>query len=100
MSAKDFLWDDEVVEIKKQHKKCQLKRYADRLKAMLLLNDGYSFAEVAAILILDDDTVRNWYRIFEDEGIEGLQRDLYKGGISKLDEGQLEMLAVQVEKTL
>lgn len=100
MSVKDFLWDDEVVEIRKQHKKCQLKRYADRLKAMLLLNDGHSFAEVAKILILDDDTVRNWYRIFEEEGIDGLQRDLYKGGTSKLDEGQLEMLAAQVEGTL
>lgn len=94
------MWDEEVVEIKKQHKQCQLKRYADRLKAMLLLNDGYSFAEVAAILILDDDTVRNWYRIFEDEGIEGLQRDLYKGGTPKLDEEQLDALAAHVEATL
>jgi transposase len=86
MSVKDFLWDDEVVEIKKQHKKCQVKRYADRLKAMLLLNKGHSFAEVAEILILDDDTIRRWYNIFDDEGVEGLQRDLYKGGISKLDD--------------
>lgn len=100
MSVKDFLWDDEVAEIKKQHKQCVVKRYADRLKAMLLLNKGHSFAEVAEILILDDDTVRRWYNIFEEEGIAGLQRDLYKGGISKLDDGQLEALAVQVEKTL
>lgn len=100
MSAKDFLWDDEVIEIKKQHKKCQVKRYADRLKAMLLLNKGHSFAEVAEILILDDDTIRNWHRIFDDEGIEGLQRDLYKGGNSKLDDAQLDALAVQVEATL
>jgi transposase len=100
MAVKDFLWDDEVAEIKKQHKQCQLKRYADRLKAMLLLNKGHSFAEVAEILILDDDTIRRWYHIFDDEGIEGLQRDLYKGGISKLDDGQLEALAVHVEENL
>lgn len=100
MSVKDFLWDDEVAEIKKQHRQCQVKRYADRLKAMLLLNKGHSFAEVAEILILDDDTVRRWYHIFEEEGIAGLQRDLYKGGISKLDDAQLEALAAQVEKTL
>lgn len=100
MSVKDFLFDEEVVEIMQLHKKCQVKRFADRLKAMLLLNKGYSFAEVAEILILDDDTVRNWHRIYDDEGIPGLQRDLYKGGISKLDYDQLDALAVHLEKNL
>lgn len=100
MAVKGFLWDDEVVEIKKQHKKCVVKRYADRLKAMILLNDGYSFEKVAEILILDDDTIRRWYHIFDDEGIKGLQRDLYKGGISKLDDGQLEALAVHLDENL
>ncbi|MFM2375120.1 MAG: hypothetical protein RLZZ165_217, partial [Bacteroidota bacterium] len=55
MSVKGFLHAEEVLEIKKRHRQCRLKSYADRLKAMLLLNDGYSFAEVSAILVLDDD---------------------------------------------
>jgi transposase len=100
MPVKDFLSGEEILEIKKRHRQCRLRRYADRLKAMLLLNDGYSYAEVSAILILDDDTVRNWYRIFEDEGIGGLERDLYKGGTSKLDGAQLDALAAHVEANL
>ena len=94
----DFLYDDEVIEIRKQHKHCKMKRYADRLKAMILLNDGFSFAEVARILILDDDTIRLWYNIFEDEGIAGLQRDLYRGGISKLSEDQLDCLEAHLDE--
>jgi transposase len=100
MSVKDFLSGEEILEIKKRYRQCRLRRHADRWKAMLLPDDGYSFAEVLAILILDDDTVRNGYRIFGDEGIAGLERDLYKGGTSTLDGAQLDAIAAHVEANL
>jgi hypothetical protein len=31
-----------------------------------------SCRDVAAALLLDDDTVRNWRKLFEQRGIEGL----------------------------
>lgn len=100
MSVKGFLSDNEVVEIRKQHKQCQVKRYADRLKAILLLNRGLSFEEVAEILILDDDTIRRWFVIFAEDGIAGLQRDHYQGGFSKLFQSQLDALEVEVANNL
>jgi transposase len=100
MSVKNFLYDEEVVALKRQHKKCVVKRYADRLKAMLLLKKGFSFAEVAEILVVDDDTIRRWHRVFDDEGIVGLQRDFYKGATSKLDDTKLEALAVHLDENL
>jgi hypothetical protein len=47
-------------------------RLAWRANALVLLNDGMSCGGVAKALLLDDDTVRSWYRLHEDEGIEGL----------------------------
>jgi transposase len=99
MPVKDFLSGEEIQEIKKRHRQCRWRRYADRWKAMLP-GDGYSFAEVSAILILDDDTVRNGYHIFGDEGIAGLERDLYKGGTSRLDGAELDSLAAHMEANL
>jgi hypothetical protein len=47
-------------------------RLARRANALLLLDDGMSCEAIAKVLFLDDDTIRTWYRLYEDEGIEGL----------------------------
>lgn len=40
------------------HKKERDKRICDRIKAVLLYDRGYSYTEIAEILLLDDETVR------------------------------------------
>jgi hypothetical protein len=47
-------------------------RLARRASALVLLDDGMSCGAVAKVLLLDDDTVRTWYRLYENEAIEGL----------------------------
>jgi len=39
---------------------------------LVLLDDGWSCQEVAQALLLNDDTIRGWHRLFEQRGIEGL----------------------------
>ena len=34
---------------------------------------------VAKVLLLDDDTIRTWYRLYEEDGIEGLASFGYEG---------------------
>ena len=31
-----------------------------------------SFEAIAKVLLLDDDTIRTWYHLYEEDGIEGL----------------------------
>jgi hypothetical protein len=33
-------------------------------------HDGWSCQEVAAALLLNDDTIRGWFKLFEQRGIE------------------------------
>lgn len=47
-------------------------RLARRANALVLLDRGLSAREVASVLLIDDDTVRQWRMIFETEGVEGL----------------------------
>jgi hypothetical protein len=42
---------------------------ARRANALVLPDDGMSCGDVANVLPLDDDTVRTWHRLYEDEGI-------------------------------
>jgi transposase len=47
-------------------------RSARRANAIVLLNDGWSCAEIAVALLIDDDTVRAWYDLYAEHGITGL----------------------------
>jgi transposase len=58
------------------------------------LNKGFSYEEVAEVLLMDDGTVRRWLKIFETKGIKTLLEDNYIGGISKLTSTeQIELTA-------
>ena len=50
-----------------------LARDATR-NALVLLDDGWSCQEVADAFLLNDDTIRGWFKLFEQRGIEGLTK--------------------------
>ena len=41
-----------------RHCKERGKRICDRIKAVLAFDDGFSYSEIARILLLDDETIR------------------------------------------
>jgi Winged helix-turn helix len=49
-------------------------RLTRRANALVLLDDGWSCQEVAAALLLNDDTIRGWHKLFEQRGIHGAIR--------------------------
>ena len=55
---------------------------------MVLLDQGWSCERVAAALLLDDDTVRNWRRAYERGGVEGLRSFGHEGASSRLSSEQ------------
>jgi transposase len=46
----------------------RLYRLARRANALVLLDDGMSCEAIAKVLLLDDDTIRTWYRLYEEDG--------------------------------
>ena len=59
-------------------------RLARRANALLLLDDGMSCQSVAKVLYLDDDTIRTWHRLYQEDGIEGLASFGYEGAACRL----------------
>ena len=55
---------------------------------------------MAEALLLDDDTVRDWYKAYVEDGIEGLTCFDYKGRACYLNEGQQEQLKAWIGETL
>ena len=74
-----FLTDEQVEILREAHYSCQRKKSADRIKAILLLNDGLPYEQVAKILMLDDTTIRRYEKQFEKVGVDGLIECRYLG---------------------
>jgi transposase len=75
-------------------------RLARRANALVLLDDGMSYAAVAKVLLIDDDTVRTWYRLYEEDGIEGLASFGYEGSACRLSDEQQDKLKAWITETL
>ena len=45
-------------------------RLARRTNALELLDDGMSCEAIAKVLLLNDDTIRTWHRLYEEDGID------------------------------
>jgi transposase len=75
-------------------------RLARRANALVLLDDGMSCGDVARVLLLDDDTVRTWYRLYQEDGIDGLVSFGYDGSACRLNEAQQDELKTWIAETL
>ena len=75
-------------------------RLGRRANALVLLDRGMSCAEVGSVLLLDDDTVRTWYRLYREDGIEGLAGFGFEGSECHLSAAQQEQLKAWIGETL
>ena len=75
-------------------------RVTRRANALVLLDDGWSCRDVARALLLDDDTIRGWRKLFEQRGIEGLTSFDMGGSAGLLSAAQEEDLRAWVGATL
>jgi len=75
-------------------------RLARRANALVLLDRGMSCAEVSSVFLLDDDTVRSWFLLYREGGIEGLSGFSYEGSACNLSIEQQERLKAWIVETL
>jgi transposase len=75
-------------------------RLGRRANALVLLDDGLSCEAVAKLLFVDDDTIRCWRQLYEEDGLEGLTRFEAGGSACQLSGEQQETLKAWVHATL
>ncbi len=75
-------------------------RITRRANAILLLDKGWSYAEVAEALFIDNSTVRAWFKAYNEGGVEGLILFDLKGGTSPLSPPQIDELRAWATEVL
>jgi len=92
-----ILTQDQINELRRAHRSTKDKRAADRIKAIYSLAVGYSAKEIADILMIDDETLRNYVKRYQDGGVKALLENHYKGSQSHLSEMELKDLDFHVK---
>ena len=75
-------------------------RIVRRANAILLLGKGWSYAEVAEALFLDNSTIRIWLKEFQEGGVEAIVLFDLKGGTGRLSPFQIDELRAWATEVL
>lgn len=76
------------------HKGMRDKNKADRIKAVYLLGSGWKVSSVHEALMIDENTIRNYFARYKDSDLMGLLDDQYvvnKGLLGKQEQVDLEL---------
>ena len=95
---KNFLTPQQVSLYKRLHRRERDRRLADRIKIILAFNQGYSAAEIAAMLLIDEETPRRYLDAFLADGLKKLLSLKYKGSESLLSDEQKSSLKIHLSE--
>jgi transposase len=87
-----FLTADERDELLQELCLERSRKYADRIRVILLLDDNKKYKDIAEFLFLDEGSIANYRKRYKEGGIEGLINDHYLGRTAWLTKRQLLML--------
>jgi transposase len=81
----------------RRYKQTDDRHVAERLHAILLLDEGRSKADVSTILHLHPKTIQRWVAIFAASGVEGLCTFHYVGNSPWLTADQIEQFTAWLD---
>ena len=98
--GKGFLTKREKELLISQHSCEHEGKYRDRIKAIVLLDEGWSYEQIAKALLIDHKTIRRNYEIYVTEGIDELLTMNYFGKASFLTDLQQKELQEHLENNI
>lgn len=94
---KNFLTSEEKARLKTQHRRERDRRVCDRIKAVLLSDEGWTQPMIAKALLLDDQTVGTYIKDYKESG---KLRHASGGSSGKLTSHEAKELVSHLETTL
>ena len=92
---KRFLLPQERDDLKSQHRRERDKRVCDRIKAVLLFDEGWDYKEIAHVLLLSDDAIQQHIREYQDN--QKLKPE-NGGSLGRLDDEQSQKLSLHLQE--
>lgn len=101
MAMKELnLSQEQINELRRAHRQAKNIREADRIKAIYSLAIGHSIAQVVSILMIDEETLRNYKKQYLSGGINLLLKNNHQGGHCLLSETEIKVLKAELQSTI
>ena len=94
---KRFLSKEQKDELLRELRLEKSRRYAERIKVILLLDQGKTYKSISEYLFLDEGTIANYRKRYKEGGLGGLIIDDYSAKKCYLNEDQLMALSLHLE---
>ena len=76
------------------------RKYAERIKVILLLDDGETYSDISMFLFLDEGTIANYRKRYKKGGLEELINDFYHGRKALLSDSELRILTRDLQSKI
>lgn len=100
MGNQRFLNTDQREKLLYIHRNTKNKKHADRIKAILLFDDGYNKTEIAKILFIERRSIGKFVNKYIKKGIHALLTDNNSGTNPMLSKKQIEDLKEELRNNL
>lgn len=94
------LSQDQINALRRAHRQAKNKRDADKIKAIYSLAMGHSISQVVSILMIDEETLRTYKKLYEEGGIHLLLKKHNKGSMCRLNDSEVEYLKNELNKNI
>jgi len=91
------LTEAQTNELRRAHRAAKNKKDADKIKSVYLLSRGKTPQEIAEVLMLDIDTIGNYRKRYEAEGVSGLLKNNYFGSEPMLSCAEIAEFSAHLE---
>jgi len=95
-----LLTPEQRAELRHELKVERNAKYSDRIKVILLLDQGETYVNIAKFLFLDEGTIRNYRKRYVEGGIFGLVTDVHSGKRCRLSKKEQQTLSDHLEKNI
>ena len=95
-----FLTEQQRKELLSELRLERNRKFADRIRVILLLDSGESAIDIAKFLFLHEGTVRNYEKRYKEDGLEGLFIDYQTGRSSYLSQEEQQKLVLELESKI
>ena len=92
-----FLTEEQREELLSELRLERNRKFADRIRVILLLDKGKSATKIAEYLFLNEGTVRNYEKRYKEGGLEKLVNDYYIGRSAYLSPEEQSKLTLELE---
>ena len=95
-----FLSKEQRQELMDALKLERIRRYAERIKVILLLDEGKTYRDISDFLFLDEGTIANYRKRYKKGGLERLVNDNYTGKRAMLSDEELIILDAELQERI